>query len=172
VAALRHLADLGLALRKPGFGWRFLAAAETVEEKRAAYGFRLAIEPTALRQPDYKADPAWLAAMRTAHERFIARRWQDADAIAFFEMNASFHLGLVSFCGNRFFIQATEQQNSLRRLRNYSWRLGPQRVAVSCGDHLAIIEALQRQDNHRAADLLDAHLRSTALLVTGTRDGA
>jgi DNA-binding GntR family transcriptional regulator len=165
VSALRRLAELGLAMRKPGFGWRFLAAAETAAEKQAAYRFRLALEPAALRQPGYRADPDWLAAMRARHLTFLERRWRAADAVAFFEMNAEFHLGLVSFSGNRFFIQATQQQNSLRRLRNYSWRLGPERVAVSARDHLAIIAALEAGDAVLAADLLTTHLETTASTV-------
>ncbi len=143
VAALRRLADLGIALRKPGFGWRFIGAADTTDARAASYRFRLALEPAALMEPGYAADPAWLAEMRAAHERVLRRRWQAADAVPFFEMNAAFHLGLVTFSGNRFFIQATEQQNGLRRLRNYSWRLGPERAAISCRDHLDIIAALE-----------------------------
>jgi DNA-binding GntR family transcriptional regulator len=167
-AALRRLAELGLALRKPGFGWRFLAAAETREEKLAAYRFRLAIEPAALLEPGYAAAPAWLADMRTRHESYLARRWREGDSVAFFEMNAAFHLGLVSFSGNRFFMQATEQQNSLRRLRNYSWRLGEERVRVSCREHLAIIAALEAGDAAEAARRLTAHLADTAKLVAGS----
>jgi DNA-binding GntR family transcriptional regulator len=166
-AALRRLAELGLMLRKPGFGWRFLVAAETREEKLAAYRFRLAIEPAALLEPGYAAPPGWLAEMRARHESYLARRWRDGDAVAFFEMNAAFHLGLVSFSGNRFFMQATEQQNSLRRLRNYSWRLGAERVRVSCRDHLSIIAALEAGDAAEAARRLTAHLSDTATLVAG-----
>jgi DNA-binding GntR family transcriptional regulator len=167
-AALRRLAELGLMLRKPGFGWRFLVAAETVEEKRAAYRFRLAIEPAALREPGYRAAPEWLASMRGQHEHYLSRRWRDGDAVAFFEMNAAFHLGLVGFSGNRFFVQATEQQNSLRRLRNYSWRLGEERVRVSCQEHLAILAALEAGDAAEAARRLVAHLSDTARLVGGS----
>jgi DNA-binding GntR family transcriptional regulator len=170
VGALRRLAELGLAIRKPGFGWRFLAAAATAAEKEASYRFRLAIEPAALRQPGFAAEPGWLAAMRSRHARFLDMRWREADAVAFFEMNAEFHLGLVSFSGNPFFIQATRQQNSLRRLRNYSWSLGPDRVAVSCRDHLAIIAALEEGDAARAAELLARHLETTATAVGARTD--
>jgi DNA-binding GntR family transcriptional regulator len=164
VAALGRLRELGVVLRKPGFGWRFKAA-ETPEEKRAAYRFRIAIEPAALVEPGYAPDRPWLAEMRTQHERFLDNQWRDSDAVAFFEMNAQFHLGLVSFSRNRFFIQATEQQNSLRRLRNYSWRLGPDRVRVSCEDHLRILDEVERGRMTAAADLMRRHLATTAELV-------
>jgi DNA-binding GntR family transcriptional regulator len=170
VAALRHLASLGVAERKPGFGWRFLVSAETTAEKRAAYRFRLAIEPAALREPGYVADPMWISKMQAAHRRFMTKPWRPADSIAFFEMNAAFHLGLVTFSGNRFFIQATQQQNDLRRLRNYSWRMGEDRVRVSSADHLSILDALASGKALLAADRLTRHLSATAQLVAGKSD--
>jgi DNA-binding GntR family transcriptional regulator len=165
VAALRRLGELGVVSRKPGFGWRFIAV-ETPDEKRAAYSFRMAVEPAALLEPGYKADDLWVAQMRTRHQRFIDMPWRNSNAVAFFEMNADFHLGLVSFSRNRFFIQATEQQNSLRRLRNYSWRLGPERVRVSCEEHLAVLAAVSRGNLSEAAALLRDHLAATSTLVT------
>lgn len=170
VAALRRLADLGVVLRKPGFGWRFIAA-ETVEEKRAAYSFRLATEPAALLEPGYTADPAWIVEMTARHEHFLNMVWDTRQAMAFFEMNAEFHLGLVAFSNNRFFVQATEQQNSLRRLRNYSWRLGPDRVRVSCREHLAILGAVGSGRMREAARLLKQHLVATSRLVAPVTSG-
>jgi DNA-binding GntR family transcriptional regulator len=172
VAALRRLGELGLVARKAGFGWRFLVAAETADEKAAAYRFRLAIEPAALLEPGYTADPAWLDRIRRQHERYLRGAWRDQQAVAFFEMNAGFHSGLVGFSGNRFFIQATEQQNSLRRLRNYSWRLGPDRVRISCEEHLAVLEAVAARDMAEAARRMERHLAGTARLVARPLEAA
>lgn len=165
--ALRHLAGLGVVERKLGFGWRFAALADSAADKRACYRFRLLVEPAALLEPGYAADPAWIASMQACHARYLARRWQAADAIAFFEMNAAFHLGLATYSGNRFLAQAVAQQNALRRLRNYSWRLGEERVRISCSDHLAILEAVADKAMERAAELMRRHLTDTASLVAG-----
>ncbi len=170
-AALRQLAELGVAERKAGFGWRFLAGAEGSADRAASYRFRLLLEPAALLEPDFHADPEWLSDMRKAHQRYLARRWRAADAIDFFEMNAAFHLGLVAFSGNRFLIQATEQQNALRRLRNYSWRLGEERVQVSCAEHLAILDAVAAGDLPLAAERMRRHLKQTAALVAPAPQG-
>lgn len=164
--ALRHLAELGIVMRKPGFGWRFLVSLETPEERLAAFRFRIVIECAALLEPGYHADHSWLEEMQRQHEQFLSRRWRRRDAIAFFEMNAEFHLGLVRFSGNRFFAQATEQQNRLRRLRNYSWKLGHDRVTVSCRDHLSIIDAVKAGDMNAAEQRMRAHLGDTAALIT------
>lgn len=170
-AALKRLADLGLVMRKPGFGWRFLDQSDTPEARAASYRFRLAIEPAALLEPDYRLDSAWLTHMRERHRQFMAQRWHESHSVAFFEMNAEFHLGLVSASGNRFFTQAMQQQNSLRRLRNYSWTYGDERVQVSCADHLGIIAALETGDRAKAAGRLKAHLRGTAGMVAGRVEG-
>ncbi|MGL4636710.1 MAG: FCD domain-containing protein [Beijerinckiaceae bacterium] len=170
VAALRRLGALGVVSRKPGFGWRFIAE-ETPEEKSASYSFRMAIEPAALLEAGYTPDAVWLATMQQRHQRFLEEPWHNSNAMAFFEMNADFHLGLVSFSQNRFFIQATEQQNNLRRLRNYSWRLGAERVRVSCKEHLAILAALQAGKVNQAVALLIAHLKATSVLIAGQSTG-
>ncbi len=169
-SALRYLAGLGVVERKPGFGWRFVASADTAADKQAAYRFRLLIEPAALLEPEWCADPSWIVRMRAEHQRYLKRRWRPADAIDFFEMNAAFHLGLVGFSCNRFLIQAVAQQNALRRLRNYSWRLGEDRVRVSCADHLAILDAVASGDMAMAAERMRQHLAETAALVAGSAE--
>ena len=156
--ALRRLADLGLAIRKPGFGWRFPDAGGSDAARVASDRFRRTIEPAALRQPGYSADPQWIDAMRARHRHYLDRRWRASDAVAFFEMNAQFHLELVGFAGNRYFTQATAQQIALRRLRNYSWGLGADRVRVSCDEHLGVLDALSRGDSGTAAVLLERHI--------------
>jgi DNA-binding GntR family transcriptional regulator len=164
-AALKRLADLGLAMRKPGFGWRFVAPADGRDARPASYRFRLAVEPAALLEPGYRIDPDWLDDMRRRHRRYLTTPWREGLSVAFFDMNAAFHTGLVSASGNRFFIQAVEQQNSLRRLRNYSWGLGAERVRVSCEEHIAIMDALGTGDLPLASQRLAEHLRATALMT-------
>lgn len=160
VEALRRMGDLGLVRRKPGFGWRFEAQMDAAA-KRESYRFRLLIEPAALLEPSYRADPDWLARSRTQHQRYRERRWRPEHAIGFFEMNAEFHRQLVAFSGNRWMVQAIEQQNALRRLRNWSWRLDDDRVAQSCDDHLAVLEALIADDLSSASTALRRHIETT-----------
>jgi DNA-binding GntR family transcriptional regulator len=160
VEALRRMGDLSLVRRKPGFGWRFEAPMDAAS-KRESYRFRLLIEPAALIEPGYHADPAWLAHSRKQHLHYRNRRWRPEHAIGFFEMNADFHRQLVAFSGNRWMVQAIEQQNALRRLRNWSWRLDDDRVAQSCDDHLAVLEALIAHDTSSASSALRRHIETT-----------
>jgi len=160
VEALRRMGDLGLVRRKPGFGWKFEEQMDAAA-KRESYRFRLLIEPAALLEPGYHADPDWLSRSRTQHLRYRERRWRPEHAIGFFEMNAEFHSQLVAFSGNRWMVQAIEQQNALRRLRNWSWRLDDDRVAQSCDDHLNVLEALLAGDLTSASAALGRHIETT-----------
>lgn len=165
--ALAHLVDIGLIEPRKGFGWRFLPGFASPEDRAASYRFRLAIEPAALLQPGYALDPAWIADMRARHEDVLRKPWRDAQAVSFFEMNAAFHTGLVAGSGNRHFVQATEQQARLRRLINYNWGLGEDRVRVSVREHIAILEAVSAGDMDRAARSLRTHLEDTQALRRG-----
>jgi DNA-binding GntR family transcriptional regulator len=160
VAALRRMADFGLVHRKPGFGWRFADEIDH-DARRESYRFRLILEPAALMEPGYRPDPVWLRDCRDRHRRYRDQSWQPDHAIGFFEMNAEFHRQLVAFSGNRWMIQAIEQQNSLRRLRNWSWRLDDDRVRDSCNEHLAVLDALIAGDTPGAAQALRRHIEST-----------
>jgi DNA-binding GntR family transcriptional regulator len=130
--ALRRLEELGIVARNRGHGWRFAPGLATPAERDAAYRFRIAVEPAALLEPGYALPHGFAAEMRQGHRDFLDTRWHDSRAVAFFELNAAFHHGIVAASGNRFFLAATEQHNRLRRLLNYGWVLGAARGAAEC----------------------------------------
>lgn len=161
VTALRRMATLGLVARKPGFGWQFAAGADSPEQRRESYRFRLIVEPAALREPGYRPDVGWLKASRDQHHAYMERATQAVEAVAFFEMNAEFHRRLVTFSGNRFLVRAIEHMNALRRLRNYSWMLADARVAQSCAEHIDVLDRLIGGDTEAAAAALYRHIAGT-----------
>jgi len=65
---------------------------------------------------------------------------------------------LAAFTQNSFWIQAIQQQNRLRRLLEYRGYVSRDRVTEWCEEHLAIIEALSKNQRKRAASLLRQHL--------------
>ena len=162
--ALRRLEELGIVTRNRGHGWRFTPGLATPAERAAAYRFRIVVEPAALLEPGYALAEGFGAEMRDGHRRFLDQPWQDSLAVAFFELNAAFHHGIVAASGNRFFLQAVEQHNRLRRLTNYGWVLGPARVHQNAREHLAILDALEARDNAGAASLLARHLHGALAL--------
>jgi DNA-binding GntR family transcriptional regulator len=162
--ALRQLAEAGVVTRNRGHGWRFTPGLATEEDRAASYRFRMLIEPAALLEPGFALPPGFEARMRAEHTRFLDRPWKADDAVAFFETNAAFHVGLAEASGNRFFGPAIAQQNRLRMLNNYAWLVGLERVEVSVREHLAILDALAAGDREKAAELMRRHLTGAAAL--------
>jgi DNA-binding GntR family transcriptional regulator len=162
---LARLAEVGQVERKTGHGWAFMSSISDAATRIESYRFRLLIEPASLTEPGFKLDADWLADMRARHEAMLRKAWRDSDAITLFELNAEFHEGLAAASGNRFFQMAIQQQNRLRRFVNVYWTHGPERVAVSCREHLDILARLEAGDNEVAAALMRRHLQQASVLA-------
>jgi DNA-binding GntR family transcriptional regulator len=158
--ALLRLTREGLVRRRRGHGWQFVPALESAEARNESYRFRMVTECAGLREPTFRIDPEELAAARRQHEDFLGRATRAQTPSAFFEMNANFHEMLARFSGNRFFLQAMQQQNQLRRFEEFSTYVGPNvNVLESCREHLQIITALESGDLAWAEALLLRHLK-------------
>ena len=155
---LVRLGEVAAVQRKPGHGWRFLPTISDPQARAESLRFRLAIEPAALLEPGYRLPSGWIDDMRRRHQAVLATPWSETASIAFYEMNAQFHEGLVAGSHNRYWLVAIQQQNRLRRFQNYDWRLGYERVAASCREHLQILERLAAGDRVAAAALMRQHL--------------
>jgi DNA-binding GntR family transcriptional regulator len=156
--ALERLAEMGVVERKLGYGWRFATDPWDAAARHESYRFRITVEPAAIREPGFRLAPSWIGQMRAGHERFLTARWTEASSIAFFEMNAAFHEGIAAGSGNRFFVLAIQRQNRLRRLSNYDWKHGRERVEVNCREHLEILARIDAGDHELAALLMHRHL--------------
>jgi len=162
---LARLAEVGQVERKTGHGWAFMSSIGDAATRIESYRFRLLIEPASLTEPGFELDADWLADMRARHEAMLHKAWRDSDAIKLFELNAEFHEGLAAASGNRFFQMAMQQQNRLRRFVNVYWTHGPERVEVSCREHLDILARLEAGDNEVAAALMRRHLQQASVLA-------
>lgn len=165
---LNKLAEVGLVERLPGHGWLFSPVNDPAAIAES-YAFRRMIEPASLIEAGSRIDPAWLAEMRRRHEEMLTRTWTEALAVSLFEMNAEFHEGLIAASGNRYLLLAIQQQTRLRRYTNYEWRYGPERVKVSCRQHLEIIARLEAGEVEVAAALLRQHLDLAKTVSMGPR---
>jgi DNA-binding GntR family transcriptional regulator len=159
--ALEALEHLGAVERKPGYGWRFPDAIRDEQSRRESFRFRMLIECGAIMEPGFELPCDWADDMREQHNRFLVDEWNDTSSIALFEMNAAFHLGICSASGNRYLAEAMHRQNQLRRLSNYNWKHGRERVIVTCTEHLEILDRLVSGDNEVAAALMRRHLMSS-----------
>ncbi len=160
--ALTRLAELGIVERKLGYRWRFLDAAYDAAARADAFRFRILVEPSSFIEPGYQLSAAWAKDMAAQHQAFLDAPWTAASGVAFFEMNAAFHEGLVKASGNRFFFESIRRMNRLRRLSNYDWKHGRERADQSCREHLEILHRLQAGDVGHAALLMRQHLEQAA----------
>jgi DNA-binding GntR family transcriptional regulator len=162
--ALTRLATLGVVERKLGYRWKFVEGVYDARARAEAFRFRALVEPSALIEPGYALPTAWARDMAAQHQAFLDAPWSAASGVAFFEMNAAFHEGLVQASGNRFFFEAIRRMNRLRRLSNYDWKHGRERADQSCHEHLRILQLLQAGDVGHAALLMRQHLEQAALV--------
>lgn len=128
--------------------------------KRHSYDVRLAIETASLLSDDFAIDKERLQRARAEHQSLLDGEIRTAPARKLFEVNAAFHLMLVAFSQNPYFLQITKQQNQLRQVIEYFTHVNRDRMAQSCREHLMIIDALEQGDRYWAASLLERHLKS------------
>lgn len=170
---LATLAEVALAERKPGHGWKFLPAIYDPRTRAESFRFRRLIEPAGLLEPGFRLDPAWTQDMIRRHRAMLDAPWRETASVALFHMNAEFHEGLAAASGNRYLLMAVQQQNRLRRFANYDWVYGEERVVTSCTEHLEMLERLLAGENDVAAIMMRRHLERASLLIrTGDADAS
>lgn len=152
---LMQLAEDGLIQRNVGHRWCFIPAISSIESHDESYHFRLMIEPAGLLEPTFHADKERLGRSRARHHAIMERKLAVRE---FFETNADFHEMLALFSGNRFVLQAVQQQNRMRRLAEFKARHDFERIVVSCQEHLAMLDAIESGDRAWASSLMRRHL--------------
>jgi len=157
---LVKLSEDGLIARNAGHGWRFLQTLNSDIALRNSYGFRLMIEPMALLTPNLHVDRQMLKRLRARHLRLITHPdITQVPAKEIFETDAAFHELMAEASGNRFVLQAIQQQNRLRRLLEFGSYHNKRRVKEWCEEHVAIIDALRENKQEQAAELMRKHLQ-------------
>lgn len=166
---LIKLSQDGLVERSRGYGWRFLPMLDNEKSQLSSYNLRLAIEPTALISEDFALDRTRLARCKDEHVRLLDGAIARTRLSYLFEVNSNFHLMLAEFSGNEFFVQAIALQNRLRRIVEYYSQIDRPRMVQSCEEHLAIMEALERDEREWAASLMERHLRAARKHLIASR---
>jgi DNA-binding GntR family transcriptional regulator len=156
---LMRLNQDGHISRSPGRGWAFHETLGSVEAYRASYEYRLAIEPAALHSPNYSVDRARVEALLNRHLEIFRSDAEGISAAQWFSLDAELHEMLASFSGNEFFLQGVRSHNRLRRTVEIESFYANERVRDSFEEHIAILEALLKDDRTWAATLLTRHLQ-------------
>jgi DNA-binding GntR family transcriptional regulator len=144
--------------RRSGHGWRFLPALDATQLHDDSYRFRLLIEPACVLEPTFRLDKARAQRLRETHVELLTDGLEKLSSIKFFELNAEFHEFVAACSHNRFLEQAVIHQNRLRRFFSYIAVFAPERMRVSCSEHVAILDRLIAGEREHAATLLWRHL--------------
>ena len=155
---LNGMAQDNVIERRSGNGWRFLPALSATQLHEDSYRFRLLVEPACLLEPTFRLDKARAQRLRQTHVALLEDGLDKLSSIQFFELNAQFHEFIAACSRNRFLEQAVIHQNRLRRFFSYIAVFGPERMRVSCSEHVAVIDRLMAGEREHAATLLWRHL--------------
>lgn len=156
---LARLADERLVEREAGRGWRFLPTVDNQRVCEESYHFRLTVEPMAILDPGFRPNSKRLGELRRRHEALIGELADAIPSRRLVEVDADFHETIGAWSNNRFILQAIQQQTRLRRLMEFQFSMAePERMAQSCREHLAILDALEARDREKAANLMRRHI--------------
>jgi len=160
---LMRFANVGLAERRTGHGWRFAETLDNSEAIDASYSFRIIIECGALRDPTFSPKVEQIRELQAQQKRLRDTPVSQISGSEWFEANAHFHAVLVSWAKNRFLSEAIERQNSLRRMTEVAefTELSAERIRKAARDHLDILAAIEAGELETAAEALYRHLSRT-----------
>ncbi|WP_299410928.1 GntR family transcriptional regulator [uncultured Roseobacter sp.] len=144
--------------RKEGYGWRFLAVANTPEAFDEIYRFRMAIEPAAMLEPSFELDRKILTEQRRIQEGMLEMDFSAVPAESLLENGALFHEELIKLSGNPYFLMALQRVNRMRRLMEYRAEVNHERLVEQCTEHLEILELLEAGNTVDASYRMRQHL--------------
>ncbi|HEY3383482.1 MAG TPA: GntR family transcriptional regulator [Vicinamibacterales bacterium] len=155
---LARMANEGLVVRKPGHGWKVVPVLRDAEAHNQSYRFRMAIEPAALLEPTYRVDRTAFDEVRETQRRMVAGDVFRLERPRLFQIGAEFHEAIVRWSGNRFFLEAMQRQNQLRRLLEYRSKGDRDLTLAQCREHLRLLDLIDQGRQREAADFLRRHL--------------
>lgn len=158
---LGRISQEGWAERKPGYGWVFSTMLSTPDSLLQSYRLRLALEPAALLEPNYRLAPDVAERCRAAELHLLDGGIVTDTADQLHDRGVRFHEALVEASGNVFFIDTIRRVNRVRRLLSYRSMQDRSRYEQHCKQHLHIIELLEQGKNEEASAFMVEHLQST-----------
>jgi DNA-binding GntR family transcriptional regulator len=169
--ALVQMASDGIVTKQRGHGWLFAETLDTRESLDESLRFRVVIECAAMLEESFRYVPEQLASMRDMNRRLLASG--DIDRAKWLDVNQAFHETLAEWSGNRYFVQAVQQHGRLRRLRAqaFAHEIQVELVHALCREHLAILDAIEDDDQQYASAVLRRHLQASRARVLARHDG-
>lgn len=158
---LGRIAQEGWIEKKPGYGWVFSQMLTTPDSLLQSYRLRLALEPAALLEPNFRLDGKVLERCRAAEHHLLSGGIESDSADQLHNRGVRFHESLVEASGNAFFIDTIRRVNRVRRLLSYRSMRDRKRYREHCLQHLEILHLLEHERNEEASLSLREHLKTT-----------
>lgn len=159
------LEEFGLVEIKPRTGIRIVYP--EVAFIRENYQFRIMIEVFALRSFGDTVTEEWLANMRESHEErrrgLLGGDPFEDEQRRFLALDGRLHRDIVEALGNRAILDTHDRlQENIRMAQQVHRRPGFRGALLdTVNEHLAVIDALERQDVDGAVAALEAHFRAS-----------
>jgi DNA-binding GntR family transcriptional regulator len=160
VRVLNRLEDIGLIVRRAGYGWSFTG--EIDQALQEGYAFRRALEPALLLLPSFRLDQKWARISRQTHMKLRDKVWRPGDGAIFHTLNGDFHAQLARCCANRHMQRAMEKQIALRHFLSRRWDYPARQIRSAIDEHLEILTALEQGYADKASALMRHHLTQSA----------
>lgn len=149
--ALRILAEQGLVDKVPNQGC--FVKQPDVEETQQLYDMRLALELFVVETlaSAGRLSSAWLAEQRAYWEPLLAVKADDScDRDSLVDADTRFHFGLAEALGNEPICNALRDINARLRFVRLAAITNAHRIQETAGEHLAVLDALERKDAEAA----------------------
>lgn len=157
---LTRISQEGWAERRPGYGWTFSPVLRTTKSLDQTYRLRMAIEPAALLEPDFKLPRLQLERAADVERRLLDGAIETMSADELYERGVRYHEMLAEASGNVFFLDALRRVNRIRRLLAYRSMIDRRRYYTQAREHLEILNLLRGERNEDAAIAMRQHLEA------------
>jgi DNA-binding GntR family transcriptional regulator len=151
--ALSRLEEEGLVARSSGSGARVTRL--SLEDMSIVYLIRGSLESLAAGRVAERSSDEHIAEFRGLHEA-MTRSAHDGDPESFSRLNVQFHHELSARAGNAYLARLLGTvEVAMRRFGARSYN--EQRMVEVLGEHLLLVEALERRDGPGAAQAAESH---------------
>ena len=120
---------------------------------------RLSCEPLALTMPGFKRDAAAIMSLRRSMDILRGMGEAEFDQKLFERTDHDFHMLIARSCGNPFMSEALVTHHRRRRSSQPPVHVNAYRLMQSNGEHIQILEQVERGQFELAADLLRVHIQ-------------
>lgn len=161
--ALKILSRDGIITQLPGRAWAFQPIVDSPRAQEESFDFRLMLEPQAILATGFTIDPKRAGVLRSQMDDFLTASDTRVTASGFQRIDTEFHSLIAESSGNRFIRSSLLAHHRLRKVAQKNASVPAFRMKQSMGEHVEILDSLERNLFDLAADQIVVHLRRSRI---------